>query len=73
MIIETTYLFYLVIRVFLVSSFASDERTADSINHLLVVGFGREPVGRAFDTLPVLLLLVAIALTTAAVFGTVTL
>jgi Na+/melibiose symporter-like transporter len=55
MIIETTYLFYLVIsvaltvwvartlskngRVFLVNSFASDERLADSINHLLVVGF----------------------------------
>ena len=55
MIIETTYLCYLVIsvaltvwvartlstngRVFLVNSFASDERLADSINHLLVVGF----------------------------------
>ena len=55
MIIETTYVIYLAIsialtvwvartlskngRVFLVSSFASDERLADSINHLLVVGF----------------------------------
>jgi len=55
MIIETTYLLYLVIsvaltvwvartlskngRVFLVNSFESDERLADSINHLLVVGF----------------------------------
>ena len=55
MIIETTYLCYLAIsvaltvwvartlskngRVFLVNSFASDERLADSINHLLVVGF----------------------------------
>jgi hypothetical protein len=26
-------------RVFLVNSFASDERLADSVNHLLVVGF----------------------------------
>ena len=55
MIIEATYLSYLVIsialtvwvartlskngRVFLVNSFASDERLADSVNHLLVVGF----------------------------------
>jgi hypothetical protein len=55
MIIETTYVSYLAIsvaltvwvartlskngRVFLVNSFASDERLADSINHLLVVGF----------------------------------
>ena len=55
MIIETTYVTYLAIsialtvwvartlskngRVFLVNSFASDERLADSINHLLVVGF----------------------------------
>ena len=55
MIIETTYVIYLAIsialtvwvartlskngRVFLVDSFASDERLADSINHLLVVGF----------------------------------
>jgi hypothetical protein len=55
MIIETTYVLYLAIsvaltiwvartlskngRVFLVNSFASDERLADSINHLLVVGF----------------------------------
>jgi hypothetical protein len=55
MIIETTYVAYLAIsialtvwvaktlskngRVFLVDSFASDERLADSINHLLVVGF----------------------------------
>ena len=55
MIIETTYLLYLVIsvaltvwvartlskngRVFLVNSFESDERLADSVNHLLVVGF----------------------------------
>ena len=55
MIIETTYLLYLAIsvaltvwvartlskngRVFLVNSFESDERLADSINHLLVVGF----------------------------------
>lgn len=55
MIIETTYVCYLVIsvaltvwvartlskngRIFLVNSFASDERLADSINHLLVVGF----------------------------------
>jgi hypothetical protein len=55
MIIEMTYLCYLVIsvaltvwvartlstngRVFLVNSFASDERLADSVNHLLVVGF----------------------------------
>ncbi len=34
---------------------------------------GGEPVGRAFDSLPVVLLLVAIALTIAAVFVTVTL
>ena len=55
MIIEITYLCYLAIsialtiwvartlskngRVFLVNSFASDERLADSVNHLLVVGF----------------------------------
>jgi hypothetical protein len=55
MIIETTYVLYLTIsvaltvwvartlskngRVFLVNSFATDERLADSINHLLVVGF----------------------------------
>ncbi len=55
MIIETTYFLYLAIstaltvwvartlskngRVFLVNSFASDERLADSVNHLLVVGF----------------------------------
>ena len=55
MIIETTYASYLIIsialtvwvartlskngRVFLVNSFDSDERLADSINHLLVVGF----------------------------------
>jgi hypothetical protein len=55
MIIEITYVCYLAIsvaltiwvartlskngRVFLVNSFASDERLADSINHLLVVGF----------------------------------
>jgi hypothetical protein len=55
MIIETTYVLYLAIsvaltvwvartlskngRIFLVNSFASDERLADSINHLLVVGF----------------------------------
>ena len=55
MIIEITYILYLAIsvaltiwvartlskngRVFLVNSFASDERLADSINHLLVVGF----------------------------------
>jgi hypothetical protein len=55
MIIETTYVLYLAIsvaltvwvartlskngRVFLVNSFASDERLADSVNHLLVVGF----------------------------------
>src|SRR5499433_464918 len=55
MIIEATYLSYLAIsialtiwvartlskngRVFLVNSFASDERLADSVNHLLVVGF----------------------------------
>ena len=54
MIIETTYVLYLAIsvaltvwvartlskngRVFLVNSFASDERLADSINHLLVLG-----------------------------------
>ena len=34
---------------------------------------GGKQVGRAFDSLPVVLLIVAIALTTAAVFGTVTL
>ena len=55
MIIETTYLVYLAIsvaltvwvartlskngRIFLVNSFESDERLADSVNHLLVVGF----------------------------------
>jgi hypothetical protein len=55
MIIEVTYLGYLAIsialtiwvartlskngRVFLVNSFSSDERLADSVNHLLVVGF----------------------------------
>lgn len=55
MIIETTYFMYLAIsvaltvwvartlskngRVFLVNSFESDERLADSVNHLLVVGF----------------------------------
>lgn len=55
MIVESTYLLYLVIsvaltvwvartlskngRVFLVNSFESDERLADSVNHLLVVGF----------------------------------
>ena len=55
MIIETTYLMYLAIsvaltvwvartlskngRVFLVNGFANDERLADSVNHLLVVGF----------------------------------
>jgi hypothetical protein len=55
MIIETTYLMYLSIsvaltvwvartlskngRIFLVNSFDSDERLADSVNHLLVVGF----------------------------------
>ena len=55
MIIEATYLLYLAIsvaltvwvartlstngRVFLVNSFESDERLADSVNHLLVVGF----------------------------------
>jgi hypothetical protein len=55
MIIETTYVAYLLIsialtvwvartlstngRVFLVDSFANDERLADSVNHLLVVGF----------------------------------
>jgi hypothetical protein len=55
MLIETTYMLYLAIsivltvwvartlskngRVFLVDSFASNERLADSINHLLVVGF----------------------------------
>jgi hypothetical protein len=54
-LIETTYLLYLAIsivltvwvartlskngRVFLIDSFASNERLADSINHLLVVGF----------------------------------
>jgi hypothetical protein len=54
-IIETTYLMYLAIsvaltvwvartlskngRIFLVNSFESDERLADSVNHLLVVGF----------------------------------
>jgi hypothetical protein len=55
MIIEATYMLYLAIsivltvwvartlskngRVFLIDSFASNERLADSINHLLVVGF----------------------------------
>ena len=55
MIIEITYVLYLAVsvaltvwvartlskngRIFLVNSFASDERLADSINHLLVVGF----------------------------------
>jgi hypothetical protein len=55
MIVETAYLVYLGIsialtvwvartlskngRIFLVNSFASDERLADSVNHLLVVGF----------------------------------
>ena len=55
MIIETTYFMYLAIsvaltvwvartlskngRVFLVNSFESDERLADSVNHLLLVGF----------------------------------
>jgi len=55
MIIEITYVGYLAIsialtvwvarmlskngRVFLVNSFASDERLGDSVNHLLVVGF----------------------------------
>jgi hypothetical protein len=55
MIIETTYAGYLAIsialtvwvartlskngRIFLVNSFDSDERLADSVNHLLVVGF----------------------------------
>lgn len=55
MLIETTYVMYLAIsivltiwvartlskngRVFLVDSFSSNERLADSINHLLVVGF----------------------------------
>ena len=55
MIIETTYLLYIAIsialtiwvartlskngRIFLVRSFADDERIADSVNHLLVVGF----------------------------------
>jgi hypothetical protein len=55
MIIETTYPAYLAIsvaltvwvartlskngRVFLVDGFAGDERLADSVNHLLVVGF----------------------------------
>jgi hypothetical protein len=55
MIIETTYASYLAIsialtvwvartlskngRIFLVNSFDADERLADSINHLLVVGF----------------------------------
>jgi len=55
MIIETTYFLYLGIsvaltvwvartlskngRMFLVNSFESDERLADSVNHLLVVGF----------------------------------
>ena len=55
MIIETTYLAYIAIsialtvwvartlskngRIFLVRSFADDERIADSVNHLLVVGF----------------------------------
>jgi hypothetical protein len=55
MLIEATYLLYIVIsialtvwvartlstngRIFLVRSFADDERIADSVNHLLVVGF----------------------------------
>ena len=55
MLIETTYVMYLAIsvvltiwvartlskngRVFLVNSFESDEHLADSVNHLLVVGF----------------------------------
>ena len=55
MIVETTYLAYIAIsialtvwvartlskngRIFLVKSFADDERIADSVNHLLVVGF----------------------------------
>ena len=55
MIIEVTYVGYLAIsialtiwvartlskngRVFLVNAFAGDERLADSVNHLLVVGF----------------------------------
>jgi hypothetical protein len=55
MLIEATYLLYIIIsialtvwvartlstngRVFLVRSFADDERIADSVNHLLVVGF----------------------------------
>jgi len=55
MIIETTYIAYLTIsialtvwvartlskngRIFLVKSFAEDDRLADSVNHLLVVGF----------------------------------
>jgi hypothetical protein len=55
MIVETTYVLYLGIsialtvwvartlskngRVFLIDSFGSNERLADSINHLLVVGF----------------------------------
>ena len=55
MIVETTYVVYLAIsialtvwvartlskngRIFLVKSFADDERIADSVNHLLVVGF----------------------------------
>lgn len=55
MIVESTYLLYLAIsvaltiwvartlskngRVFLVNGFSNDERLADSVNHLLVVGF----------------------------------
>jgi hypothetical protein len=55
MIIETTYVAYLSLsigltvwvartlskngRVFLVDRFANDERLADSVNHMLVVGF----------------------------------
>lgn len=55
MIVETTYVVYLSIsaaltvwvartlskngRVFLVDRFANDERLADSVNHMLVVGF----------------------------------
>jgi hypothetical protein len=55
MIIETTYISYLAIsialtiwvahtlskngRIFLVNAFGNDERIADSVNHLLVVGF----------------------------------
>ena len=55
MVIETTYVLYLAIsivltvwvartlsksgRVFLIDAFASNDRLADSVNHLLVVGF----------------------------------